>query len=52
MKRSTARNEQPRLRRVHLPGTVPSPSPAAPRPQDAEEKREASATDTARQVVE
>ncbi|MEV6762618.1 hypothetical protein AB0N16_18705 [Streptomyces sp. NPDC051105] len=52
MKRSTAANEQPRLRRVQLPGTVPSPSMAAPRPRDAEEKLEAAETDTARQVVE
>ncbi|MGP4050879.1 hypothetical protein [Streptomyces sp. 2A115] len=52
MTRSTARNEPPRLRRVHLPGTVPSPSPAAPRPWDAEEKREAFDANTARHVVE
>ncbi|MFJ2241359.1 hypothetical protein [Streptomyces sp. NPDC087859] len=52
MKRSTSRNESPRLRRVHLPGTVPSPAPAAPRPLDAEKKRETTDTDTVRQVVE
>jgi len=52
LKHSTTGNEQPRLRRVHLPGTVPSPSPAAPRARDAGQKREAAETDTARQVVE
>ncbi|MET7694941.1 hypothetical protein ABZT06_44765 [Streptomyces sp. NPDC005483] len=52
MKRSTTRNESSRLRRVHLPGTVPSPAPAALRPRDVDEKRETTDTDTARHVVE
>lgn len=52
MKRSTVTNKQPRLRRVHLPGTVPSPSPAAPQQRDAEKKREASDTAPSRNVVE
>jgi len=52
LKRSTVTNDQPRLRRVHLPGTVPSPSPAAPKPQEPEEKREVSDTDPVRRVVE
>jgi len=52
LKRSTVTNDQPRLRRVHLPGTVPSPSPAAPKPRDPEAEREASDTDSVRRVVE
>ena len=49
LKRSTVTNNPPRLRRIHLPGTVPSPSPAAPQPRAAEKKQEASDTAPARQ---
>ncbi|WP_399895948.1 hypothetical protein ACGH7X_40405 [Streptomyces sp. BBFR51] len=60
VKNPDSRSEPPRLRRVHLPGTVPRiPASLTPRPGDDEERQDASEpgayadtdTDTAPGVV-
>ena len=53
LKRPDSDSQPSRLRRLRLPGTVPVPAPAASRrPQDEDDKQQASGADTDRQVAE
>ncbi|GGT72757.1 hypothetical protein GCM10010207_83270 [Streptomyces atratus] len=53
LKRPDSGNEPSRLRRVHIPGTVPLLSPVVSRrPHDEEEKQDASGTDTTPRAME